>query len=146
MYKKLIGVVIMLSFFLSGAFLFFIIRENLAAAKYELSDDARSYVTSCQEYMVTSLRERDDVTRHLSFMHRPGSLRMCSCVADRIASSHPNDVAKAQIILTRLAPHLDSAVGNNLSAAKALADEHGLSEGQFAELINATTASFEECI
>jgi hypothetical protein len=135
----------MLCFVTFAPFISFIVRENWAASKYELSDDDQSLVTSCQENSAASFHERDGIISYLRFMHYSISLRGCSCMADRIAASDALDTVTARAIIVGIMPNLRKAEDERLAAAKALADELGLSEANLAEWMGEIGAAYKEC-
>ena len=145
MHSKLAGFLIVLCFVTVAPFASFIVRENWAASQYELSDDDLSFVTSCQEHFSAPYREGDGIISHLRPIHNSISLRGCSCTADRIAASDTPNTATARAIFVGIIDDLEDAEEERLAAARALADELGLSEADLGEWIDEIGAAFKQC-
>ena len=66
-------------------------------------------------------------------------------MADRIAASDALDTVTARAIIVGIMPNLRKAEDERLAAAKALADELGLSEANLAEWMGEIGAAYKEC-
>ncbi|WP_289042685.1 hypothetical protein [uncultured Aliiroseovarius sp.] len=146
MFKKLAVITVMLGTAMSVPAAISVARKYMAASRYDLSEEAQAYVAVCQQHMSASLKERDHYTRYFTILHYPASIQLCSCVADQLSTSRPNDFEKANIVFVKVTKVLDGSKADLLDVVTDLGDRLGLSEAEIAELFRANNNAFKKCL